>query len=317
MKHLFLLNPVAGQGRDLNKFRAEILSACAKRGLQEDRDYEIFTSQKPRDITKKVAEAVKTGEELRLYACGGDGTLNETVAGAAGHSHVSVTNVARGSGNDFIRMFTDTAPFRSIEALLDDPKETPVDLICCNGEYAINVCSTGLDARIGTEVATYKRLPLVKGHGAYLLSSLVNTIKGVHRHYRVEIDGQMIDGEQTMIYVGNGAWYGGGFNPVPEADPTDGLLDVLMVTGVSRMTVLKVIGPYKQGKYRDYPHLMRHFRTDKVKILCDEDEPINLDGELRMGKEAEFAVAPFQLRFFYPKEVSLQNSKAPVGAGSL
>ncbi len=317
MKHLFLLNPAAGQGKNLDKFHGEVLDACARHGLKENIDFEIFTSQKPGDITRKVAREAMSGQELRAYACGGDGTLNETVAGAAGHSHVAVTNVARGSGNDFIRLFTDTAPFRSVEAFLDSPKETPVDLICCNGEYAINVCSMGLDARVGTEVAKYKRLPLVKGHGAYLLSSLVNTIKGVHHPYRVEVDGEVTEGEQTMIYVGSGAWYGGGFNPVPEADPTDGLLDILLVTGISRFTVLKVIGPYKQGKFRDYPTLIRYMRAKEVKITCEKEEPVNLDGELRMAKEAVFTVAPFKLRFFYPKEVSLRNSKALVGAGSL
>ena len=54
-----------------------------------------------------------------------------------------------------------------------------------------------------------------------------------------------------MICVCNGRYYGGGFNPVPEAEAADGKLDVLLVEPVSRFHVVKIIGAYKAGKYRD------------------------------------------------------------------
>lgn len=305
MKHLFVINPAAGKGSRAETLPQEIHRVCDRYGLKKDTDYEIWYSRKPGDITRYVRQSAKTGHALRIYACGGDGTLNEAVCGAAGFPNVALTHVPCGSGNDFIRMFTDAAPFSNLEALLDDPAETALDLIQCGSDYAINVCSMGFDARIGTEVANYKKLPLVKGHGAYLLSSLVNTIKGVSRPYRVELDGEVIEGDMTMICVGNGAWYGGGFHPIPEVDPTDGLLDVLLVKGVSRATVLKVIKPYKEGKYRDYPQYIEYRRTKRVKIISPAAEPVNLDGELRVAAQAEFSIAPYKLRFFYPRSTSL------------
>ena len=130
---------------------------------------------------------------------------------------------------------------------------------------------------------------------------MINTVRGVHEHYVIEIDGEKIDGNQTMICVCNGQYYGGGFNPVPTADPTDGVLEVLLVTKVSRLKVAQVVGKYKNGKYTELPKLIRHFRTDKVKITCDNPSPINLDGELRIGQEIEMRLADKKLRFFYPK----------------
>ena len=159
----------------------------------------------------------------------------------------------------------------------------------------------GLDARIGTDVANYKRLPLLHGFRAYAASTVVNVIKGIAEHYVIEINGEVIDGKKTMICVCNGRFYGGGFNPVPEADPTDGLLDVLVVEKVSRLQVAKVVGKYKAGRYKELPHLVRHFRTDKITIHCDKETPINLDGELRLGKTVHFSIAEEKLRFFYPK----------------
>ena len=97
---------------------------------------------------------------------------------------------------------------------------------------------------------------------------------------------------------------------MPEADPTDGLLDVLLVKKVSRLQVSTIIGKYKNGKYKDYPDLIRHFRTDSLKILCDKPTAINLDGELRTSDVVNIAVAKEKVRFFYPKDLSWQ-AKVP------
>ncbi len=70
---------------------------------------------------------------VRLYACGGDGTLNEVVNGAAGHANAAVTHFPGGSGNDFIKIFSDPAAFRSLPRLLD-AEEATFDLIRCNGQ---------------------------------------------------------------------------------------------------------------------------------------------------------------------------------------
>jgi diacylglycerol kinase family enzyme len=170
----------------------------------------------------------------------------------------------------------------------------------------------GLDARIGTDVANYKRIPLLHGFRAYVVSTLLNVIKGIAEHYVVEVDGETIDAKQTLICACNGRFYGGGFNPVPDADPTDGLLDVLVIKKVSRLQVAKVIGKYKNGQYKQLKHLVRHYRTNKVRILCDKPTSISLDGELRTAQVVEMAVAQEKIRFFYPKGLSWKNVPAGV-----
>ena len=305
MKHLFIINPAAGSRNQTEIYRKQIAEVCEKKGL----DYSVQVSAAPGRCCKIARRAAETGEEYRNYACGGDGTLNEVVNGAAGFPNVSVTTFAGGSGNDFARMFSQPEAFRDLERLLD-AEEVEFDLIRCNNDYSLNICSVGFDARIGTDVANYKRLPLLHGFRAYAASVVGNTIKGVCEHYVIEINGEVIDGKQTLICACNGQFYGGGFNPVPEADPTDGLLDVLVVRDVSRLKVAQVVGKYKDGKYKNYPHLIRHFRTDRLKITCDKPSPINLDGELRMLQEVELSVAKEKLRFFYPKGLSWQKAPA-------
>ena len=302
MKHIFIINPAAGSRDRTKDYTAAIKESC------RELDYEIHVSKGPGDCARLAKEAAQTGEAVRLYACGGDGTLNEVAAGAAGYQNAAVTVFSGGSGNDFTKLFSDPDAFRNIDRLLD-AEEAVFDMIRCNDDLALNICSVGLDARIGTDVANYKRLPLLSGFRAYAVSAVINTIRGVSEHYVVQIGDKRFDEDLTLICGCNGRFYGGGFNPVPEADPTDGLLDVLLVTKVSRLKVLSVIGKYKDGKYKDYPQLIRHFKTDRIRILCDNETPINLDGELRTAQEVVIRIAEEKVRFFYPKGLTWNKEK--------
>jgi len=296
MTHLFIINPAAGSRDRTVQYTKKIHEVCKAKGL----NYRIEVSQAPGHCRTLAREAAQSGEPIRLYACGGDGTLNEVASGAAGFPNASVTVFSGGSGNDFVKLFSEPEAFRDLERLMDC-EDAEFDMIRCNDDLALNICSVGLDARIGTDVANYKRLPLLSGFRAYALSTVINTVRGVSEHYVVEVNGKKIDAEQTMICVCNGRFYGGGFNPVPEADPADGLLDVLLVTKVSRLKVAAVVGKYKNGRYADYPDLITHYKTDKVRILCDKPTSINLDGELRVAETVDFSIAKEKLRFFYPK----------------
>ncbi|MBR4308506.1 MAG: hypothetical protein IKT58_02815 [Oscillospiraceae bacterium] len=297
MKHLFIINPAAGKFDHTGEFTQKIREACKKNCLP----YEILVSRAPGDCTTIAQAAAATGDPVRIYACGGDGTLNDVVNGVAGYPIAEFTPFPGGSGNDFIRIFSDPSAFRSCERLLDaDVAE--FDLIRCGNHYSLNICSIGIDARIGTTMSKYKKLPLVNGAGAYILSTGVQILKGLSRHYVVEIEGmEPIDKDLTMICIANARWYGSGFHPVPDAAPDDGLMDVLLVKKIGRLQAAKVIGKYKAGQYKELPDLITPYRCKKISIHCDCESEVNLDGELLMSKDATFEIMPKAVRFFYPK----------------
>ena len=301
--HLFIINPAAGSFNRTEKASEIIHKICRARKLS----YEIRVSTAPGECARIAREACQTGRELRIYACGGDGTLNEVVCGTVGFSNAAITVYSGGSGNDFVKLFDEPKAFFDLNRLMDADEAT-FDLIKCNDSYSLNICSVGLDARVGTDVSNYKRIPLLSGFRAYAASTVVNVIKGISEHYKVEVNGETIDKEHTMICVCNGRFYGGGFNPVPTADPSDGKLDVLLVEKVSRTLVPLVIGKYKAGRYTELPHLVRHLQTDSIRITCDKPTPINVDGELRMATTVEMSIAPEKIRFFYPKGLSWKTT---------
>ena len=297
MKHVFIVNPAAGKFDRTEGCRAMIDAAFQPRGLT----YELLVSKAPGDCRALARQAAESGEEVRIYACGGDGTLNEVVNGVVGFGNAAVTHFPGGSGNDSIKVFSDPAAFASIDRLLD-ADETRFDLIRCNDTYALNVLSIGFDARVGTDIARFKRLPLVTGKGAYILSILSNMLHGLSAQYTVTLgSGETISGQKTMICICNGRWYGGSFNPMPEAEPDDGILEVLVVDKVNLLQVASVVGQYQKGHYADFPELIRHYRCTDLRIECKEPSVVNVDGEAIHTTDAKITLVPHAIRFFYPK----------------
>ena len=112
MKHLFIINPAAGSWDHTKQYTAAIVESCNARGL----DYRVEVSKAPGECRRITREAGETGEEYRVYACGGDGTLNEVASGAAGFPNLAITAYSGGSGNDFVRLFSEPAAFSGTAA---------------------------------------------------------------------------------------------------------------------------------------------------------------------------------------------------------
>ena len=305
-KLLFIVNPRAGKTKSL----APLFDAAA---IYSEAGYLVSVRKTThRGEATELAESL--GPEFDVVVChGGDGTLNEVVNGVIGCPNAAVTHYPGGSGNDAIKIFDDPAAFTSIERLLS-AEEAPFDLIRCNDSYALNVLSIGFDARVGTDIARFKRLPLVTGKGAYVLSILSNMVHGLSADYTVTLDsGEVLSGQKTMICICNGRWYGGSFNPMPEAEPDDGLLDVLVVEKVSLLQVASVIGHYQKGRYAEYPELIRHARCRSLRIECAERSVVNVDGEAVYTTDAKIEVVPHAIRFFYPKGLSYHAKNSQSG----
>ena len=146
MKHLFIVNPTAGGQDKTAAITAEVERVFAGRS----EDFEVYTTKVPLDACKKIEYEAEMYEDLRVYACGGDGTLNECVSASVGRKNVSVTCYPTGTGNDFIKTFGEEKKlFHDLDALVNGEVHQ-IDVIECNDRYSINICSVGIDARIGT-----------------------------------------------------------------------------------------------------------------------------------------------------------------------
>lgn len=297
MKHFFVINPAAGKKTDPAALSARITETASARG----EPFEIYVTKGPMDACEAVRREADKGGEVRVYACGGDGTLNECVNGAAGRENVSVTHYPTGTGNDFIRVFgaADVERFHDLELLMDGVA-VPLDLIDCNGRYAINICSVGIDARIGTQVHEYSSKPLLSGGAAYVASLVVNVFRGINQRLKITHEGAE-EGEYALVCVCNGSYYGGGFHPVPEAVPNDGTLDCLVVKGVGVFGFARMVGRYSKGRYAEMGKIMTLHRGAEFAVECAEPLDINVDGELMKGSSVRFSLRPGAVSFVLPK----------------
>ena len=305
MKHLFIVNPKAG-GKDKS-----IAVSRAVRAAFENRqgEYEIYVTKGPMDAVQKIREEASNEAHLRVYACGGDGTFNECVCGAALLENVAVAPFPTGTGNDFCRMFgAEKDLFRDLNALLDGT-EHPIDLIDCNGRWSANICSVGIDARIGTEVHKYSRFPIIGGAGGYVVSTLVNVFKGISRPMRVSAKGYVSEGPHALVCACNGRFYGGGFNPSQDSRPDDGELDFFIVPDVKLFTLACYIGRYAKGKADRYPNIITHLKGDSLHIDFEEENVINIDGEAMYAKSVDMKLVPRALRLIVPKGMRFFEDK--------
>lgn len=125
-----------------------------------------------------------------------------------------------------------------------------------------------------------------------MTSTAVHFFKGINEELRVICNGKLYYGEMALICACNGRFYGGGFNPVPEARPDDGLIDFLIIKGISRPTLLKLIGKYAKGRYAELPKYISHISATSMDIECEHEIVVNVDGEAIRSKKSACAWFP-------------------------
>jgi YegS/Rv2252/BmrU family lipid kinase len=307
MKHLFIVNPNAGgKHRDYTKTVKAVEEEMAKSGGE----YEIYYTKAAWDAAEKVRLEAEKGGELRVYACGGDGTMNECVNGAAGYSNAAVAPFPCGTGNDFVKLFGEEADsFNDLDRLINGFVH-PIDVIRVNDKYSVNICSVGFDARVGTDVHKYSKLD---GMAGYIISLIVNFFKGINSRFTVTLGDRTVTDEFALICACNGKYYGGGFNPVPDAVPDDGIMDTLIVRKCSRLRFIAVIKKYATGRSGEIKELVTRENVDRVRIESDKDIAVNLDGELLVSKNVEFQIVHNGVNLLCPMGMEFFDKKSVIG----
>ena len=306
MKHIFIINPTAGKTDSRQKIYDMAESLRQKHGL----DVQCILTKKQGHATELAKKLCETGEALRLYACGGDGTVNEVANGIIGYDNAAMTVIPVGTGNDFLKNFgDDMEKFRDAENLWDGP-QFPMDAIDVNGRVALTIACSGIDARVARDVHKYSESPLLDGKGSYIYSLAVNFLfKGIGTHWTITLDDVTTEGDWSLVSVCNGRYYGGGFMPVAEARMDDGVLNTLVVREVNRRTFLKFVGPYSRGEYAKFPEYA-HCSCPKVVHIHSEKPDIVtcLDGESVVNSDVTIKLHDKKLNFFGPEGCSCNRT---------
>lgn len=297
MKHLFIVNPMCGKGISYERCAEGIRETMTRLGIT---NYEIHVTTGPRDGYEYAKKEVEKGEHIRVYACGGDGTLYEVVNACACHENAEVAAFPLGSGNDFIRIFGDKKSLRNVA---DHVNGTPMefDLIKCGEQYAINQCSMGLDAEVCAKQAAFKKLPFLKGEAAYTASLLYCFLGKMNSTFTIKIDDEEpFTSDVLFAFCGNSRWYGGGYMAAPLALTYDGLLDFVVVKkDCSKLKFLTLINKYKNGRHLGWDRTVFK-RGKKITIKSQKPAAVNVDGECEYVTESTFEIVEKGIKFVVP-----------------
>lgn len=278
---LLLLNPCAGQ-KKANRLLPEIIR------LYNDRDFECITyvTSGPGDATTYMTEH---GDEYdRIVCIGGDGTLNETIAGLnAGGVSCPVGYIAAGSTNDYAASLGLSADILTAAQDAVDGVPCYFDLGSFNGRHFIYTASCGAFAR--TSYTTSQLAKNLLGHLAYVLEGLrdLPTLKPVH--LRVECDKGVFEDDYIFCAVTNSLSVGGILKL--RADMVrlnDGMFEVMLVkypTQPNQWT--RILMALTSS---DLPcDMIEFFTADRLRIISEEEIEWTLDGE-RGESGCEFEV---------------------------
>lgn len=281
MKHFFIINPTSGNGKSHKPLIESIHSVCLERKLE----YEVRTTEYAGHAKWIVSTELSSNRDrIRFYACGGDGTVNEVASGLVGHPRAELAIIPVGTGNDFVRTFPVNADFLDLDAQLNGNSRR-VDAVSAGDSIFVNMLNVGFDSRV---VSTISRLRdksrLMRGKFAYIISVAINFFKMPKTRLKcVFDDGERVEGEFLLSAFANGKYYGGGFKAGADAEPDDGIIDVLFVRPCSRFVFLSLISKYKKGTLLKSPRSLKYVVFKKCKSLVAEfslDSDVCVDGEI-------------------------------------
>lgn len=262
-----LANPTAGRGRHRGALPA-ILERLGAAG----RPVELVRAGSPAEAEEACRAAVVEGAAA-VVAVGGDGTYHLALQAVAA-TGVPFGAVPAGTGNDLaVQLGLPTQPLAAAEviaAALRAGRTRAVDLarITVAGRpprWFGAVLAAGFDA-IVNERANAMRWP--RGPRRYDLAIVLELARLRPRRYALRLDGEPLELDAVLVAVGNTASYGGGMRICPAADPTDGLLDVVVGGAMNRRTLMALKPRVYRGTHVEHP-LVRSFRARVVELSAE------------------------------------------------
>ena len=312
MKHLIVFNPGSGKNNQAQSFRDLIKEKFA--GL----DYEIYETTGPRSVIPYLQKYLKVAKDtVRVYACGGDGTVHEVANGLVGAKNAELAIMPIGTGNDFVKYYGVTNEnindYRDFTPLING-EATPIDLSKISGDglnepwYSINVINFGFDAIVGARGNYYKEHGFPKkvkeGTNPYDYALKNDAMKhGRFNNIEVFADGEKLNEKQLLLAtLAQGKFVGGQFKCAPKSDNTDGLIDVCVLKTMTFLGLGMIIGTYTKGKHLDKPRKKIVYRQAKeIKFVSPEPFDVCVDGEMIKGNNFVVEVCPKAIKLVTPR----------------
>ena len=241
-----------------------------------------------------------------VVAVGGDGTVNEVVSGIAGLDGVELAVIPRGTGVDFVRTFGIPTKLEGAVAAALGGKTREIDagraaFRAWSGDatetWFVNAAGVGMSGAVAKR--TNESSKALGGKASYLWSTLAVFARWRNTEVRVSVDEETRTGRMHEVVVANGRFIGGGMMITPEAEPDDGLFDVLLIGDVTKADLVRTLPKIYRGTHLPHPKA-ELLRGATVAVDSEHPLPIQLDGEQPGTTPVRFELVPKALRLRVP-----------------
>ena len=283
--YTFIVNPVAGNGKTI-----KCMDHVDEYLNHKQIPFEVVYTKAPGHAIELAAELVLSNDVKAVIAVGGDGTVAEVASGLL-NTDCPLGIIPAGTGNDYRRSLDipdDT--INALDVILKNNRKK-VDTVKINGRTFLNIITVGLDVEVVKRAPKYKLF----GEASYTLAAIDRAFFAKPNYAKIIIDGQAEEKEFLLFAAGCGAYYGGGMNPLPGANPYDGFLDLCLIDNVSTFKILSLLPKYKIGAHINLD--IAHFSKAKnIKIISKNPLAVNADGDvLPPIYELEYQIVPGNL----------------------
>lgn len=290
MKIIFILNPEANGGKNL-----ENEDKIRRWPFPQDVEWEIRKTTRAGEAVEMARAAAEEADVV--CSVGGDGTVREVAEGLvlAGKGRLGI--VPAGTGNDIVKGLNWSPDLDEAMKRILEGKTKPIDVGYADGQLFINIATVGFDAHVAMETEHFKRR--IRSKMAYRLGLLVSFFA-----YR-SLPAVWDDGKETKLFllaVGNGRFYGGGFEILPQAVFDDGMFDICAVQNIGRLKVLQLFPSILNGTHGKHVKYVTMLRGDSREVDIRSPFILNLDGELiryNKGKRIKFELRKKAVNLVY------------------
>lgn len=248
---LLAINPTSGRGKGASVSH-QVADFLKERAIA----YRIVTGSNAITFQENLRREVESEQSSGADSCqgiiaiGGDGLMHMAIQVAA-TNEIPIAAIPAGTGNDFVRTlgWDPDKPLEPLWAAITT-ESNAIDLGAIDGELFCAIASTGFDSLVNERA---NRLKWPKGPAKYNVAMALELPKFVPLNYRFSVDGREFEREAMLIAAGNGRSYGGGMLVCPDADITDGLLDLMILNPVSKREFIRIFPSVYEGKHIEHP----------------------------------------------------------------
>jgi YegS/Rv2252/BmrU family lipid kinase len=281
------MNPAAAGGKPVR-----LLPAVERQLRGAGAPYRVVQTRDIEHARESAREAAAAGEIA--VALGGDGLVSALADAVRGGGVLGI--LPGGRGNDLARALGISQEIDPACRVLLEGSERLLDLGEANGRTFVSIASTGFDSE-ANRIANQARL--IRGNLVYAYAAL-RALAGWRRaRFDVRLDGVVHQLEGYTVAVANSSYYGGGMRVAPDADPSDGLLDVVFIGHTSRLRFVANLPKVFAGTHVDL-HGVVTYRAREVEIAAQRSFDVYADGERLTSLPAALRVAPGALRVIAP-----------------